>query len=72
MPPNRFHECLSALNWTGRGLACLLNCNERLVRRWGAGDVDIPKAVATWLEALASAHEKKPPPKEKHENTLSL
>jgi hypothetical protein len=58
----RLRECLNALRWTQRGLAAALACDDRLVRRWFAGDAEIPESVADWIEALSQAHEALPPP----------
>ena len=60
--PTRLRACLTALRWTQRGLAAALDCDDRLVRRWSAGDADIPESVAEWIEALSQAHEALPPP----------
>lgn len=49
MTPDRFRACLAALQWSQRGLADMLQMDERQVRRWAAGAA-IPDAVATWLE----------------------
>lgn len=62
MTPNRFRDCLTALSWTQRGLAAILDCNDRVVRRWASGEADIPASVAAWLETLAQAHDAIPPP----------
>lgn len=62
MTGDRLIEALVALRWTQRGLASLLECDDRLVRRWAAGEADIPASVAAWLEALAQCHEAAPPP----------
>lgn len=62
MTAHRFREVLRLLHWSGRGLADLLACDERLIRRWAAGTNLIPVPVAAWLETLASVHAKHPPP----------
>lgn len=62
MTPDRFRECLTALHWSQRGLAALLDVDERQVRRWAAG-ATIPPPVAAWLELLAAFHERHPPPR---------
>ena len=61
MTPTRLRECLAALRWTQRGLAAVLDVDERQVRRWAAG-AGVPEAVAAWLERAARWHEKNPPP----------
>lgn len=64
MTPKRFNECLASLRWTQRGLATILDCDDRLIRRWASEDdpAEIPASVAAWLEVLAQAHEAVPPP----------
>ena len=61
MTPDRFRECLAALDWTMRGVAALLHVDERQVRRWATGS-RIPEPIAAWLELLAQFHEAHPPP----------
>lgn len=61
MTPARFHECLALLAWSQRGLAALLDMDERQVRRWAAG-ATIPKPIAAWIDKLARYHERNPPP----------
>ena len=61
MDANRFRDCLAALDWSQRGLAALLDVDERQVRRWATGS-RIPEPVAAWLETLAQFHEAHPPP----------
>lgn len=62
MTPARLRECLSILGWTQRGLAELLLCNNRVVRRWASGDGTVPERVAAWIERLAAYHARHPPP----------
>ncbi len=62
MTPDRFRECLTLLRWSQRGLADALQCDDRLVRRWAAGDADVPPEVAAWLDALGKALEALPAP----------
>ncbi|MGN6284514.1 MAG: hypothetical protein ACTHM2_05120 [Afipia sp.] len=62
MNSERFVECLALLHWSQRGLATVLECDDRLVRRWASGDAEIPIPVAAWLETLAEAHNALPPP----------
>lgn len=64
MTPDRFRDVLRLLHWSGRGLADILDCDERLVRRWAAGSQAIPPAVAEWLNVLAHAHAANPAPKD--------
>lgn len=62
MTPERLRACLAALDWTQRGLARLLGRPEGTVRQWARGAVQIPPAVAAWLEARARHAERHPPP----------
>jgi hypothetical protein len=62
MTPDRFRKCLEALSWSGRGLADLLDIDERQIRRWSSGQYAIPPNIAVWLETLARFHEQNPPP----------
>jgi DNA-binding transcriptional regulator YiaG len=59
--PDRFRECLDALNWTQPQLAAVLDMGDRQVRRWAAGD-PMPEHIAAWLEKLAQFAEANPPP----------
>jgi transcriptional regulator with XRE-family HTH domain len=68
MTPDRFRACLIAIGWTQRGLASLLQMDERQVRRWASG-ATIPSGIAEWLETLARQHEKHPPPVRRLEST---
>lgn len=63
MTPNRFRGCLVALGWTQRGLAAILQCDDRIIRRWASGEAEIPVSVAAWLETLTKVHEAAPPPR---------
>jgi len=62
MTPDRLRECLSLLRWTQRGLAEVLECDDRLVRRWASGGAEIPASVAAWLETLHACHLSAGPP----------
>ena len=64
LTPDRLRECLDLRRWTQRGLADVLQCDDRLVRRWAAGEAEVPPSVATWLETLGLAHAAAPPPTE--------
>ena len=61
MTPADFRECLATLHWSQRGLADILNMDERQVRRWASGS-PIPPAIATWLDLMARFHEMHQPP----------
>lgn len=62
MTADRLRECLTRMNWSQRGLAELLGCDDRLVRRWSSGETPVPWEVGSWLEALAKFHERNPVP----------
>ncbi|AHJ66346.1 Hypothetical protein GbCGDNIH4_7189 [Granulibacter bethesdensis CGDNIH4] len=62
LTPDRLRQILDLIHWSGRGLAAILKCDERLVRRWAAGSIEIPETVASWLEILADTHSANPPP----------
>ena len=63
MSADRFRECLSMLHWSQRGLAEILYCDDRLVRRWAQGSEPVPELIARWIEKLVGAHEASPPPR---------
>jgi ribosome-binding protein aMBF1 (putative translation factor) len=63
MTAPEFRICLEHLAWSQRGLARLLNRDDRLVRRWASGDNEIPADVAEWLATLAACHAQHPPPR---------
>jgi len=52
MTPTRLRECLGLLRWSQRGFAEALDCDNRMVRRWAAGDAPVPADVAEWLETV--------------------
>ena len=56
MSADRFRECLSMLHWSQRGLAEILYCDDRLVRRWAQGSEPVPESIARWIEKLVGAH----------------
>ena len=60
MTADRFRECLSTLHWSQCGLAEILYCDDRLVRRWAQGSEPVPESIARWIENLASTHEAPP------------
>ena len=62
MTPDRFRECLAALHWSQRGVAEILYCDDRLVRRWADGSEPMPESVERWIEELVSAHQALPLP----------
>jgi hypothetical protein len=62
MDADRFRTCMEAVDWSLRGLGRLLNVNLATVQRWASGEQDVPVHIAAWLETLAQAHERNPPP----------
>lgn len=58
MTAQRFRDVLALLGWS-QGMAIkLLKRDDRLIRRWYSGAMDIPQDVGDWLE-MQAAH---PPP----------
>ncbi len=70
MTPLELRECVDALNWSLRGLATLLDCDYRMVRRWETGQVSIPPKIADWLRVMADLHRQNPPPVDWRRNGL--
>lgn len=62
MTPARFIECREIIGWTRRQIAALLGCSENTLRQMEAEKQAIPPTLARWLERLAKAHERNPPP----------
>ena len=62
MTPTRLREILDELLWSQRDLATLADCNERLARRWAAGQAPIPAPIADWLERRLVMHRSAPVP----------
>lgn len=62
MTPDRIREALAAIGWSQRQLADTLGVHETRTRRWASGRLQIPPAVAAWLEMLAHTHERHPLP----------
>lgn len=62
MTPTRLRECLTALHWSQRALARILDVDEGTVRRWARGAAAIPDEVPPWLESLTAAHVAAPLP----------
>lgn len=52
MTPDALRAAPAALGLSGRGLARLLDVNEKTFRRWVAGDVPIPRSVAMAVQAM--------------------
>jgi hypothetical protein len=51
---DRMRAAIAKLNTTQRGLARALDLDERLVRRWCAGQDSVPRVVWLALEALVA------------------
>jgi hypothetical protein len=62
MTPDRFNACLTTIGWSIRYVADLLGVHETRARRWKTGEHPIPAEVEQWLEKLAAARRKLPPP----------
>ena len=62
MTAEQFRQCLDALNWSGRGLARMLDVNFVTVQRWNTGALTVPQHIADWLCTLAAVHIANPPP----------
>jgi hypothetical protein len=62
MSPDQLRDALGALRWSQRGLAEILECDDRLVRRWIGGEMTVPPDVAEWLLELSNLHTSLPPP----------
>jgi hypothetical protein len=52
MTPAALRAAPAALGLTGRGLARLLDVNEKTFRRWVAGTVPIPRSVELAVQAM--------------------
>jgi DNA-binding transcriptional regulator YiaG len=62
MTPTEFAAAVDRLGWSQRGLADLLGCDDRLVRRWANGERSFPPSLVAWLRTLATFHAAHPPP----------
>jgi len=69
--PTRLREALAALHWSQRGLAAILDIDERQVRRWAAGTYPVPERIAAWLEGMARYAESHPAPKLTVDTTIA-
>lgn len=67
MTSDRLLDRLAVIGWSLRQLSVRLGCDETRVRRWAAGQQQIPPNVAAWLEKLAEAHEAAPMPAAEHD-----
>jgi hypothetical protein len=55
MTPGDFGASLAILGYTQRGFANYTGANERTVRRWIAGELDIPGWVPRMLQLMLQA-----------------
>jgi len=55
-------ECLETIGWTRRGVAARVGLSNTSCRRYEIGTAKVPDDIAAWLEKLAAAHERNPPP----------
>ncbi|WP_215750648.1 MULTISPECIES: DNA-binding transcriptional regulator [unclassified Gluconobacter] len=62
MTKQEFAEALTALHWSQRGLAEILNTHPTTVRRWANGEQDLPDVVTQWLNELKRVLVDKPRP----------
>jgi DNA-binding transcriptional regulator YiaG len=60
MTPSAFKQYRQQLGLTQSGLAALLRVDGRTVRKWEAGDREIPGTAEVALEALADGWRPKP------------
>lgn len=49
MTPEAFRAAVERLQWSYRGLADMVQVDERQVRRWAAGAA-VPAPIAAWIE----------------------
>jgi len=52
MQPTAFKTSRQQLGLTQAGLAALMRCDARTIRKWEAGDREIPGPVEVLVEAL--------------------
>jgi len=52
MTPDALGAAPAALGLSGRGLARLLDVNEKTYRRWVSGEWPIPRSVALAVQAM--------------------
>jgi hypothetical protein len=64
MTPDEFRASLATLRWSTRRCAEMINCDDRLVRRWASGAVPIPPSVGVWLAGLVDFHNAHPAPQD--------
>ncbi len=57
MPPAVLRACMDSLGYTWRQVARMLQCDDRLVRRWMSGKFPVPDPVADWIERVLAARD---------------
>ena len=57
MTPERLAECLRLVRWRKDTLAEAIDVPSETVTAWFAGEEDVPRKVAAWVEALCFVHE---------------
>lgn len=62
MTAERFRQALDVLAMNSRDMAGWINADDRTVRRWASGKLDIPQDVSDWLEGLTAYLEQNPRP----------
>ncbi|HTI78963.1 MAG TPA: hypothetical protein VL614_00780 [Acetobacteraceae bacterium] len=62
MTAERFRQALDVLAMNSRDIAGWINADDRTVRRWASGKLDIPQDVSDWLEGLTAYLEQNPRP----------
>lgn len=60
MNPTTLRAAPAALGLSGRGLARVLDVNEKTWRRWVAGQVPIPRSVALAVQAMLDGWQPQP------------
>jgi transcriptional regulator with XRE-family HTH domain len=53
---------LRTIGWSQRELARRAGVHETRVRRWAAGNAQVPPALAAWLARAVAWHAGNPPP----------
>jgi len=57
LKPDRLSTCLAVIRWESTTLARAVDVPRSTVEQWLAGTTPIPRAVASWIEALSFLHE---------------
>jgi ribosome-binding protein aMBF1 (putative translation factor) len=62
MTSAEFSTALQAIGWSQRHLARMLECDDKMVRRWATGALAVPPSIGKWLNRLVACHDRHPPP----------